>query len=367
MPGFKNWFGLADSTFRSLSGRDVARLYSRDWPETRKTLVSDFTDEIERERSKPRRWVRTASAILYGLANRLAPQRRFLFFVALAVMIFVIITGITDAIPDPTRVTYMFLAALALMFLLALELIDKIKFRDELELARELQADLLPKHPPFHPSFEIAAYNHIANTVGGDLYDLVPLEDGRLAILFGDASGHGMTAGLVMAVAHAAFRTQLDIDPSPTAIMSSLNRILCRTGGPRSFFAAVYLLLEADGNFTAAVAGHPPVLRVSREGKILQRLESTTYPLGIRENSRWDSATGTLEASESLLFYSDGLVESRTEGGRDFGFDYVETIAGWNPTDHPSELMDRLLDEWRSFTRGLPPEDDLSLLVVRKR
>ena len=102
-----------------------------------------------------------------------------------------------------------------MVVLLAMELIDKIKFRDELELARDLQADLIPKSPPQTNEYEIAAFNRIANTVGGDIYDFVPLPDGRLAVLFGDASGHGMAAGLVMAVAHAAWRTQLDVDPSP--------------------------------------------------------------------------------------------------------------------------------------------------------
>src|SRR6266536_31655 len=111
------------------------------------------------------------------------------------------------------------------------------------ELARDLQAHLLPASPPQTEEYAIAAFNRIANTVGGDIYDFVPLPDGRLAVLFGDASGHGMAAGLVMAVAHAAFRTQLDIDPCPAAIVNALNRILCRTGGPRSFFACCYVLL----------------------------------------------------------------------------------------------------------------------------
>src|SRR5437870_10252066 len=146
---------------------------------------------------------------------------------------------------------------LLMTVLLAMELIDKIKYRDELELARDLQADLIPKHPAQTPDYEVAAFNEIANTVGGDIYDFVPLSDGRLAVLFGDASGHGMAAGLVMAVAHAAFRTQLDVDPAPAAIISSLNRILCRTGGNRSFFSCCYVLLDRDGGLSAMVAGHP--------------------------------------------------------------------------------------------------------------
>ena len=133
--------------------------------------------------------------------------------------------------------------------LLAMELIDKVKFRDELQLARDLQASLIPKQMPESEQWDIAAFNRIANTVGGDIYDFVPLPDGRMAVLFGDASGHGMAAGLVMAVAHAAFRTQLEVDPSPPSIMASLNRILCRTGGSRSFFSCCYVLLSPDGSY----------------------------------------------------------------------------------------------------------------------
>ena len=85
--------------------------------------------------------------------------------------------------------------------------------------------------------------------------------------------------GLVMAVAHAAFRTQLDVDPSPAAIVASLNRILCRTGGPRSFFSCCYLLLAPNGEFVATTAGHPPVLKIDTEGKILSRIGFGSYPL----------------------------------------------------------------------------------------
>src|SRR5205823_10825115 len=173
-----------------------------------------------------------------------------------------------------------------LTLLLSMELVDKIKFRDELELARDLQAGLIPQNPAQTADFEIAAFNRIANTVGGDIYDFVPLPDGRLAVLFGDASGHGMAAGLVMAVAHAAWRTQLDVDPSPAPIVSSLNRILCRTGGPRSFFSCCYFLLERDGTFIAIVAGHPQILKIAGS-KVIDRIGTGSYPLGVKPAMNW--------------------------------------------------------------------------------
>src|SRR5262249_55749731 len=135
--------------------------------------------------------------------------------------------------------------------LLAMELVDKLAYRDELVLARDLQATLVTGSLPHLPAYELGAFNRIANMVGGDLYEFVPLPDGRLALLFGDASGHGMAAGLVMAVAHAGFRTQLEVDPFPKAMVAALNRILCATGGARSFFSCVYILASQDGKFSA--------------------------------------------------------------------------------------------------------------------
>src|SRR5207248_7558916 len=179
-------------------------------------------------------------------------------------------------------------------------------YRDELELARDLQADLIPKHPAQTAEYEVSAFNEIANTVGGDIYDFVPLSDGRLAILFGDASGHGMAAGLVMAVAHASFRTQLDIDPSPASIIASLNRILCRTGGSRSFFACCYLLLSPDGSFGATFAGHPSMLRIDAIGNVIDRIGRGAYPLGIKTGLQWEEIAGKLSSGDRLVLHSDG-------------------------------------------------------------
>ena len=132
--------------------------------------------------------------------------------------------------------------------------------------------------------------------VGGDIYDFVPLPDGRLAVLFGDASGHGMAAGLVMAVAHAAFRTQLDVDPSPAAMFATLNRILCRTGSPRAFFGCVYLMSRADGTFTARDR-RPPA--AARDPRRRQRPASASARARIRSGSRpttWPVEQGRLDA-----------------------------------------------------------------------
>ena len=367
MARFRDWLDLGRSTFTSLSSDDVTNLYSHEWPETRKMLMAEHSASIERDPRRMRRWVRSVSAIFYGLAKRLAPHRRILFAIAF-VFFFVSLLSLASEMAQPPIWTLVELAAtfLVVVLLLAMELIDKLKYRDELQLARDLQASLIPHQMPRTEPWDIAAFNSIANTVGGDIYDFVPMPDGRLAVLFGDASGHGMAAGLVMAVAHAAFRTQLEVDPSPAGITASLNRILCRTGGSRSFFSCCYFLLEPDGTYLAMVAGHPPVLKIDAAGRVAERIGRGAYPLGVKANLTWPVTSGTLAPGERLLLHSDGLTEARNIQEREFGDAYVEAIAGWHPEESASSLVESILGEWRTYIGTVVPDDDVSIAVIRR-
>ncbi len=367
MARFRDWLELGRNTFTSLNSDDVTNLYSLEWPETKKMLMAEHRSSIEAERNRFKRWVRTVSAIFYGLAKKLAPHRRILFALSFIAFFFCLAALFRNTKADFWIFVEISATFLMMTLLLAMELIDKLKFRDELHLARDLQASLIPKAMPQSERWDVAAFNRIANTVGGDIYDFVPLSDGRMAVLFGDASGHGMAAGLVMAVAHAAFRTQLDVDPSPMSIMASLNRILCRTGGSRSFFSSVYLLLSADGSFIGSVAGHPPVLKIDATGKVVEHIGRGAYPLGVKVGLTWEIVSGRLEHGERLLLHSDGLTESRNALDREFGDEYVETIAGWHPEASASTHVETLVGEWQMFMGGLAPEDDVSIAVIKRR
>jgi serine phosphatase RsbU (regulator of sigma subunit) len=363
----RDWVDLGKSTFTSVSSDDVASLYAQEWPETKNKLMAEHRSAIEQDPKRIRRWIWTVSAIFYGLAKRLAPHRRILFAISF-VAFFLCLASLASRMKEPPVWVIAEISAtfLLMVLLLAMELLDKLKFRDELQLARDLQASLIPHVMPHTPQWDIAAFNRIANTVGGDIYDFVPLPDGRVAVLFGDASGHGMAAGLVMAVAHAAFRTQLDVDPSPASIAASLNRILCRTGGSRSFFSCCYFLLEPDGSYVASIAGHPPVLKLDANGTVTERIGRGAYPLGVKANLQWEVVSGTLAPNDRLLLHSDGLTEARNLADREFGDEYVETIAGWHPDASASTVVDSILGEWRAFMGTAIPDDDVSLAVIRR-
>ncbi len=378
MPRGKDWIELVRSTFRSVGREEMSGLYAREWRHAKEKLTAEDREEIEREPRRIKRFLKSANAVLFGLSRRLAPARRVAFGAALLMILFSFQWKWSDH-TERTRSGHrrtteyrvsldsgFLLASITLLtLLLGMELVDKINFRDELELARELQSSLIPKTLPAPPGFELGAFNRIANMVGGDIYDFVLLPDGRLAVLFGDASGHGMTAGLVMAVAHAAFRTQLETDPAPEAMFATLNRILCRTGGPRAFFGCVYLLLSPDGSFTGSVAGHPPVLRLDGTGAVRERIGKGAYPLGVKAPLSWKVERGTIEPGQALLLHSDGLSEARDPAGNEFGDARIEAAIRRAAPRPAPDLVASLAGDVMAFCGGEAPEDDVSIAAIR--
>ena len=370
MPRGHDWVELVRSTFRSVGREEMSGLYVREWRHAREKLTADEREQIGRKAGRLRRMLRTTNAVLFGLSKRLAPARRVLFGAVLLCIVLSLngpaVARSTKKLGDGVRRTSEFRLFFDNGMLLVSITLLTLLLAMELELARELQASLIPKVLPDAPGYEIGAWNRIANMVGGDIYDFVLLPDGRLAVLFGDASGHGMTAGLVMAVAHAAFRTQLETDPAPEAMFGTMNRILCRTGGPRAFFGCVYLLLSPDGAFSGAVAGHPPVLRVGSGGEIRERVGTGAYPLGVKITQTWERQSGRVERGETLLLHSDGLSEARDSSGAEFGDARIEAsirrAAALPAPDFVAATAKDLMD----FCGRETPEDDVSIAAIRR-
>ncbi len=382
MPSRHDWLQLLRGTFSAVGREDLTGLYSREWRLAQEMLTAEDASNTKpaRRGGRVRRFLHTTNSVLFGLAKRLAPARRVVFLVVLLCLVMSMCgpnfhrsdTKVEDGVRRTTSYTvdldsFFLLASTVLLgLLLGMELVDKINFRDELELARDLQASLIPKEMPQTAAFAAGAHNEIANTVGGDIYDFVSLPDGRLAVLFGDASGHGMAAGLVMAVAHAAFRTQLDVDPSPPAMFATLNRILCRTGSPRAFFSCVYLLLSPDGTFVGSVAGHPQPILAGTDGSVRSRIGKGAYPLGIRPQLSWIVETGHIEPGETLLLHSDGLSEARNAAGEEFGDSRIEILLRHGPALPPQALADSIALSLRAFRGTILPDDDVSIAAIRR-
>ena len=349
-----------------LSRREVARLFDED-ARTAVVALSDAAPEKTEEPDDFKRLARRVWSFFTGFALKLSPARRLLF----AFCLLCPLLGILDF--DARINHYRFyldfspfwflISITGLTLLLALELVDRLRVRDELEVARSLQRDLLPQHSPELPGYRVAHSYRTANEIGGDYYDFLPLPDGRLVLAVGDASGHGISAGLVMAIANATLKTALDLDPSPPAVLGLLNRVLFRTGGKRAFMTLFYGILDLEtGALEYAGAAHPYPLLRRREGAI-EELGEGSMPLGLKKDGRWRSRRTTIEPGDLLVLYSDGIPEAA--GGVDgdtFGFERLKGQLA--QPESPQLIHDRILRAVERHLGELPINDDLTLVVL---
>jgi phosphoserine phosphatase RsbU/P len=349
-----------------LSRREVARLFDED----AKTAYAALTADAKKAGGEPdelKRLTDRVWALFSGFTRKLSPGRRLLFVACLACPFLGMLDF--DASIGPYQLTldfspFWFLTSiLGLTLLLALELVDRLRVRDELEVARSLQRDLLPQQAPALPGYRVAHSYRTANEIGGDYYDFLPLADGRLALAVGDASGHGISAGLLMAIANATLKTALDLDPSPPAVLGLLNRVLFRTGGNRAFMTFFYGVLDlATGELEYSGAGHPYPLLRRRRGTV-EELGEGSMPLGIKSDGTYVRRRTTIEPGDLLVLYSDGIPEAA--GGADgdaFGFERLRGLLA--QADSPQAIHDRILAAVDRHLGDQPINDDLTLVVI---
>jgi serine phosphatase RsbU (regulator of sigma subunit) len=338
--------GFHGSEFRRLFDRDAVRAYD---------LVTREHDRDEEPASRFWRFLYRARILFLGLSYRLSPPRRVVFVLCIVFALW----GMTD------RVVPLSLVSVAgLVFLLVLELADRIVVRDELEVARDLQRELLPRQQPGVEGYEFAFSYRTANTIGGDYYDFLPLDDGRLAIVIGDASGHGIAAGLVMAIANSALKLGFDHDSEPLPVTRLVNRALCRTGGRRAFMTLFCGVLDpSSGRLDYVCAGHPYPLLRRASGEILE-LGTGALPLGIRLNLEMAAECAVIEPGDVLLLFTDGVFETLDGAGDSFGFERLR--AALSPGGSSRSVHDRVLQQVDEFRGDEPLYDDCSVVVVSR-
>jgi hypothetical protein len=353
-----------------LSRRDLERMFDEDAVHAFTVLAGEKPGAGEESFIEGlKTFFLQARAFFLGLAFKLSPARRVLFTVSallpLGGLFFGSFNGLRFGIPlvlDFSPVWFL-LSIAGLTLLLALELVDRLRVRDELDVARQLQRELLPAVAPRPPGYEIAHSYTTANEIGGDYYDFLRLDDGRLVVTVGDASGHGIGAGLLMAISNATLKTAIDLDPSPSRVLGLMNRTLCRTGGPRAFMALFYGVLDTEtGRLEYASAGQPfPLLR--RASGDVEELGRGAFPLGIRPGTAYQRDEISLEAGDVLVLYSDGLPE--LVGGPEddaFGFERLRRLLD-QPGD-AREIHDRIVADVRRHLGNHSQSDDLTLVVI---
>ena len=245
---------------------------------------------------------------------------------------------------------------------------ERERIEQELRVARLIQQTLLPKHVPELEGYQLAAYYQPAREVGGDFYDFLALDEGHLGLVVGDVTDKGVPAALVMATTRTMLRASAQRLDSPGAVLERVNDVIVSDIPPNMFITCLYAILEIEtGRLRYANAGHdlPYRRRASAEGAA-QELRATGMPLGLLPGMSYEEKEIVLERGESVLFYSDGLVEAHDPHYEMFGFPRLQGLVGAHRRGGEA-LVNFLLSELSRFTgEDWEQEDDITLVTLER-
>jgi serine phosphatase RsbU (regulator of sigma subunit)/ketosteroid isomerase-like protein len=248
------------------------------------------------------------------------------------------------------------------------ERIERERVEQELQVARRIQQASLPKEVPTLEGWQISPYYQPAREVGGDFYDFYELEDGRVGLVVGDATGKGVPAALVVTATYSMLRAVAQAlgSFSPGELLAQVNETLVARIPANMFVTCFYAILEPESaSLSYANAGHD--LPYLRHGDHAEELRARGMPLGLMSGMSYEEGEASLRQEDKVLFYSDGLVEAHDPEGDMFGFPLLRALVAEHAEEEQRSLGDFLMEELYSFVGdGWEQEDDITLLTLRQ-
>ncbi len=247
------------------------------------------------------------------------------------------------------------------------EIENRDKLNDlELSQAVEIQKMLLPAEPPVYEGYDLAGLNLTCRTVGGDYYDFLPYQDGRLAIMVGDVSGKGLPAALLMSSLQARVQMFRETSPEPGFAVTTLNRSLTERCPLGKFITFFYCLLDgATHTIRYSNAGHNYPLVLRNDGSV-ERLKGNGLVMGLFAAVNYEVRETKLERGELLVLYSDGVTEACASNGKEFGEDGLAEFLATRQSSPCEEIVSELVDYMRKWRGNTSFADDFTIVLLRR-
>ncbi len=352
-----------DPTGHEVPLRDWQRIVRRDFSDIR----DFYLDEEQKARLERMGRFHRAAFLAFWLGRslflKLTPLRRVLLVIAFYLIFLVRISF--NVAGTGIHLQFAQLGGAILVFILMLELKDKLLARSELAEGRAIQRRLLPDASPVIPGWDVWLFSRPANDVGGDLVDWIRFDAGQHLLALGDVSGKGLPAALLMAKLQATIRA-LCSETTPLAELGGrINRIFRRDGISNRFATLAVLEVRGAGGAVHLLnAGHTPPILV--RGGVPRSLAKGGAALGLLADAAYAVAEETLAPGDLLLVYSDGINEARNAEGECFGNERVAALAAGHARDGAAAMGRELLDAVQRFIGESRPDDDQTLLVLRR-
>jgi serine phosphatase RsbU (regulator of sigma subunit) len=237
----------------------------------------------------------------------------------------------------------------------------------DLEVARQIQIDLLPAKPPGFAGFDVAGMNRPADQTGGDYYDWQELPNGRLLVAIADVTGHGIGPALVMAVCRAYVRASAPLDTSPASLMARLNALLHADEIGGRFVTLAMAALDAGGEIELVSAGHGPSLFFRAGDRRVEQFGGDGLPLAISaEEIYGPSRQIAMARDDVLVLLTDGVVEWQNAAGVQFGADRIAQALLDTSSLPAAQIVERLDRAVRTHADGSPQTDDVTIVVIKR-
>ena len=255
-----------------------------------------------------------------------------------------------------------------------LQLLDvqkkQMKLEEELLMAQNVQASMLPDYDPDFMDLDVSGYSCPAAKIGGDYYDYFKISDAKFGLAVGDVNGHGVTASLLMAMAKSCLFVQGQIDSNVIPVMTALNKMVYGGTKERVFMTFIYSIFNIfENTVTISSAGHPmPYHYKKSSGKLESIPLKPVYPLGVRENLKLQEITVKIEPDDIFVYYTDGIIEAKNIHEEEFGFDRLESLIVSNAKLSAKKLKNLMLNKYREWIKGREMAediDDVTIVVVK--
>jgi len=234
----------------------------------------------------------------------------------------------------------------------------------EMDQAREFQESLIPQTPPEHPDYEFAFHMKTSTEVGGDYYDFFPQDDGSIYIVVGDATGHGMTAGMMVSITKAGL-VSTNID-TPVRITEKLNKTIKSIDLGTTRMSLNMTKIE-NGTFEFTSAGMPPGYIYRDEDKSVEEILVPGLPLGSMKEAKFDKQKFNMKSGDAFVLISDGLPECANPNGDMLDYEAVKNCVHEKGNGSAQDIIDSLMDLGESWMSGRMNDDDITLVVIKKK
>jgi sigma-B regulation protein RsbU (phosphoserine phosphatase) len=335
----------------------------RDFKELKEFMLTEERQKRSRDMKPVKRSFFMAWWFLESLFLKLTPARRMLLLLGIAFLVSNI--SYTSKGGGASFEGFHFIGGLILLFIIMLELKDKLLAHEELEAGHAVQNALMPERTPRVPGWDLWLFTRSANEVGGDLVDFIQITPERAGVTLGDVAGKGLRAALLTAKLQATIRALVPDVTSLTDLGAKLNFIFCRDSLPNLFASVVYLELEPNaGRIRLLNSGHLPPLIL--RGSQIDKTDKGGMALGLSTRASFTEQHIELAANELLCVYSDGLIEARNDAGSFYGEQRILDLLPQLATYSAQQIGERLVAEADRFVGFARAYDDTSIAILKR-